>query len=183
MTPGVDAQNCEVRQIVGDRPIRIVNELTLVLHFSYVETALSAGRTVQLLLVLRRGGGTPAKFFRRAHRLERARHHLGSANATAVVGGFRLEQLGVREDDAQLIVQPVKEETQVYRFPHDALVLTFPDLATAVQACLRSSCGGHGVVSSTRSFLLGSRQRASTKIRTDPPAVRTYSIFPAESQL
>ena len=34
-----------------------------------------------------------------------------------------------------------------------------------------------------RSALFGSRQRVSTKMRTEPPAVRTYSIFPLDSQL
>jgi hypothetical protein len=31
--------------------------------------------------------------------------------------------------------------------------------------------------------VIGSRQSVSTKMRTDPPAVRTYSIFPLDSQL
>ena len=30
-----------------------------------------------------------------------------------VVGGFCLEQLGVREDDPELIVQPMEEQPQV----------------------------------------------------------------------
>jgi len=34
-----------------------------------------------------------------------------------------------------------------------------------------------------RLLLFGSRHSVSTKIRTEPPAVRTYSIFPLESQL
>ena len=33
-------------------------------------------------------------------------------------GDFGLEQLGVREDDSELVVQPMKEETQFWRLVH-----------------------------------------------------------------
>jgi hypothetical protein len=44
-----------------------------------------------------------------------------------------------------------------------------------------SAC--HIACTAGRSALLASRQSVSTKMRTDPPAVRTYSIFPLDSQL
>lgn len=50
---------------------------------------------------------------RRAHRIERARHDLGGACPTGVVGDLGLEQLRVREDDAKLVVEAMKELPQV----------------------------------------------------------------------
>ena len=44
-----------------------------------------------------------------------------------------------------------------------------------------SAC--HNAGTAGRSVLFASRQRVSTKIRTEPPAVRTYSIFPLDNQL
>ena len=49
-----------------------------------------------------------------AHGVERARHELGGARAVRGVGRFRFEQLGVRQDDAELIVQPVEEHPQIW---------------------------------------------------------------------
>jgi hypothetical protein len=53
-----------------------------------------------------------------AHRIEHAGDHLRRAGTRRIIGSFRLEQLGVREHDAQLIVQTVEEETQVAWFFH-----------------------------------------------------------------
>ena len=47
------------------------------------------------------------------HRVERARDELRRARAIHVVTRLRLEQLGVREDDAELIVQAMEEQSQV----------------------------------------------------------------------
>jgi hypothetical protein len=65
--------------------------------------------------LLRVGSGwyeVMAEVFDRAHGLERARHHLGGARAAWGVGDFRLEQFGVGEDDAELIVQSMEQEAE-----------------------------------------------------------------------
>jgi len=94
------------------------------------------------------------------------------------------QQLGMREDDAELIVQAVEEETQFRRFVHRAPRQQLLNTVRTPRhhAWLRpSAC--HIVCTAGRSLLLGSRQSVSTKMRTEPPAVRTYSILPLESQL
>ena len=52
------------------------------------------------------------------HRLERACHHLGGSRAIGGVLQFGLEQFGVGEDDAQLVVEPMKEEAEFWRVDH-----------------------------------------------------------------
>ena len=47
--------------------------------------------------------------FRSAHRIESARDELRRPCPIGVVGGLCLEQLGVGEDDPELIVQAVEE--------------------------------------------------------------------------
>ena len=59
-----------------------------------------------------------ANFFDRAHGFERARHDLRGARAMGVVLGLGFEQLGVREDDPELIVETMKEKTQFGRLVH-----------------------------------------------------------------
>ena len=51
-------------------------------------------------------------FFCGPHGFEDAGDYLAGAGAVNVVGRFRFEQLGVGEDDAELVVQSVEEETQ-----------------------------------------------------------------------
>ena len=80
----------------------------------------------------------------RPHGFERARHHLGGARAAGCVGHLRLEQLGVGEDDAQLVVQAVEEEAEFWRI-HHVTSLAHVDAAdrhgrVAVQAWFRCSC-------------------------------------------
>src|SRR6266699_2232374 len=106
-----------------------------------------------------------------------------AARAVHVVGRFRLEQLGVREDDPQLVVQAVEEEPEFGKFIHRAPRQQFLHTErTRHHAWFRpSAC--HMACTAGRSALLASRQSVSTKMRTDPPAVRTYSILPLESQL
>ena len=53
-------------------------------------------------------------FFCGPHGFEDAGYHLARAGAMNVVGRFRFEQLGVGEDDAELVVQPMEEETQFW---------------------------------------------------------------------
>jgi hypothetical protein len=52
-----------------------------------------------------------ANFARRAHGVEHAGYDLSRAGARGIIRGLGLEQLGVRQDNAQLIGQPVKEHT------------------------------------------------------------------------
>ena len=52
----------------------------------------------------------------RAHCVERARDDLCRSSAVDVVGRVRLEQFGVREDDPELVVQAVEQESQLGRF-------------------------------------------------------------------
>lgn len=115
--------------------------------------------------------GAEADFAGGAHRLENARDDLGGACTRHFIRGFRFEELGVRQDDAELVVQAMEQESQVARISTGR--------AGAIiggrhhEASLRVS-------SPTRP---GSRQSVSTKIRTDPPAVRTYSTLPLAIQL
>ena len=105
------------------------------------------------------------------HRVEHAGNDLRGTRAAHLVGGFRFEQLRVRENDSELIVEAMKEEPEV------AGIFT----------------GGSGAILSRRHHDAslrvsspdrpGSRQSVSTKIRTDPPAVRTYSTLPLAIQL
>jgi hypothetical protein len=71
-------------------------------------------RAVVLELTARetRLGDLPDRF-RRSHRIEGARDELRRACPIGVVGGFRLEQFGMREDDPELIIQAVEEQPQV----------------------------------------------------------------------
>jgi len=47
--------------------------------------------------------------FRSSHRIESARDELCGARPIEVIGGFCLEQLGMGEDDPELIVQAMEE--------------------------------------------------------------------------
>ena len=63
-------------------------------------------------LEIRRVGLAP-NFARRAHRVECARHQLCGASPARGVGRLRFEQLRIRQDDTELIIQPVEQCTQV----------------------------------------------------------------------
>ena len=62
------------------------------------------------------GLGELSDRLRGSHRIERARNELSRARPIHIVSGLRLEQLGVREDDAELIVQTMEEQPQVRVF-------------------------------------------------------------------
>src|SRR6185436_9725923 len=113
---------------------------------------------------------------------ERAGNYLRGARAVHVVGHFRFEQLRMRENDPELIVQAMEQRSEFGRFIHRVSCEQLLDAETRHQACFRpSAC--HTASTTGRSLRCGSRQSVSTKMRTDPPAVRTYSIFPLDSQL
>src|SRR5947207_14579152 len=145
---------------------------------------MNYGLGSELLGFDRTQGRALADFFCGTHGFKRARHDLRGARTTRVVSRFGFEQLGMGEDDAELIVQAMEEETQFRRFVHRAphQQLLYAVRPRRFHAWLRpTAC--HIVCTAGRSLLFGSRHRVSTKMRTEPPAVRTYSIFPLESQL
>ena len=102
----------------------------------------------------------PSDLPRRAHGVEHAGNHLRGTGAAGVVGRVHLEHFRMREDDPELIVQLMKQLPQ--------LVHAWRPLA---------------LISLARPGRTGSRHSESAKMRIDPPAVRTYSTFPAEIQL
>jgi len=83
------------------------------------------------------GGGDrlAADFFDGAHRFERARHDLRGTRAMGIVLRFAFEQLGVREDDPELIVESMKEQTQFGRLVHRSSRDQFLDAEPAGHAC------------------------------------------------
>src|SRR5258708_38405832 len=92
----------------------------------------------------------------------------------------------MREDDTELVVQAMEEETQFGRFVHGSpsQELLDAERARRHQAQWRpSACQTALSATAGPPAPFGSRHSVSTKIRTDPPAVRPYSIFPLESQL
>ena len=64
-----------------------------------------------------------ADFPRGGHRVEHARDDLRRAGAAHLVGGLRLEQLGVREDDPELVVQAMEQQAEVGGSSTDVLEL------------------------------------------------------------
>jgi hypothetical protein len=58
--------------------------------------------------------GSAPDFFRRSHRIEHALYDLFRTCTMRRVRRFRLEQLGVREHDAELIVQAMEQHTELW---------------------------------------------------------------------
>src|SRR5688572_9671237 len=105
------------------------------------------------------------------HGVEDARDDLRGAGAPHFIGGLGLEQFGVRQDDSELVVEAMEQQTEVVR---------------VVAGGAGSVFGGRHHEASLRvssPVRPGSRQSVSTKIRTEPPAVRTYSTLPLAIQL
>ena len=57
-------------------------------------------------------------FLGRSHRLQHAGHDLGRARAAHLVGRLRFKQLGVRQNNAELVVEAVKEQSKVRCLVH-----------------------------------------------------------------
>lgn len=113
-----------------------------------------------------------ADFSRRRHRVEHACHDLRRTRPRAVVGKLCFEEFGVGKNDPELIVQAMEQEPEVGRFVHrrprsSRIGGRVHEASLLVSSCVRP----------------GSRQSVSTKMRTDPPAVRTYSTLPLAIQL
>lgn len=96
-----------------------------------------------------------------SHRVEHAGDDLRRARTARLIAGSRFEQLRVRQDDPELVVQLVEQVAQITVHTWRPFVLA----------------------SASRAGRAGSRHSVSVKMRIDPPAVRTYSTLPAEIQL
>jgi hypothetical protein len=121
-------------------------------------------------LTLRRG--PVSDFPRSCHGFEDARHDLRRTCPGILVSHFGFEKLGVRENDPELVVEAMKQEAEVWRLVHgrprtSRIGGRAHDISLLVSSCVR----------------LGSRQSVSTKMRTEPPAVRTYSTLLLAIQL
>src|SRR5688500_9652537 len=114
------------------------------------------------------------------HRVERSLDHLGRACPARLVDRPRLEQLGMRKDDPELVVEPVEQDFTLgvaRPRPRGGDGLGRPDAHAWDPDAVRPAG------SPARTGCDASRHRVSAKMRIDPPAVRTYSTFPAEIQL
>ena len=79
-----------------------------------------------ILLGFDRGEGETTKLLGGAHGLERAYNYLSRPGAIPVANGLRFEQLRMREDGPELVVQAMEERPQVGRFVHQSLCLELP---------------------------------------------------------
>ena len=96
------------------------------------------------------------------------------------VGDLDLKQFRVCEDDAELVVQLMKQLAQIgarFRRVGSGTLR----LGRHIHAWCPAVVVALGAV--TRGVAAASRHSVSVKIRIDPPAVRTYSTLPAEIQL
>ena len=64
-----------------------------------------------------------ADFFGGTHRFQHAGDDLRGAGAARLVARFGFHQLGVREDDAELIVESMEEQAQLLGFIHRPILL------------------------------------------------------------
>ncbi|MBZ5558507.1 MAG: hypothetical protein LAO77_14645 [Acidobacteriia bacterium] len=94
------SERAQYRQLFDDLQVQSAKKMTAELRYC-----------VSLLGIDRRGGET-SDFLGGAHRLERARDNLARSRPIHVVGRFRFEQFCVRQDDPELIVEAVEQETQ-----------------------------------------------------------------------
>jgi len=96
-----------------------------------------------------------------------------------LVDGLLFEHLSVGKDDPELIVQPVEQAAHFVwclRLAHRGV----PRLRGEIHACPRVLAAP---VDAALAEGVASRHSVSAKMRIDPPAVRTYSTFPAAIQL
>jgi hypothetical protein len=121
------------------------------------------------------------EFANSGERRERAGNELGRAIPSGTVRGLGLEELSLRQHDTKLVVQAVMERLQ--------LAITLGRVGVRADHWRRhaqawvSGAEPDSRGLSERAGDAPSRQRVSAKMRMEPPAVRTYSTFPAEIQL
>jgi hypothetical protein len=132
---------------------------------------------------LRRSGenriGEPSDVAGGAECIEDARDHSCSVLTIGLVHGLFLQHFRVSQNDTELIVQPVK---QAAHFVRDSM---FAHLGVARMRSMPHTCpiGLAALVGVAPADGVASRHSVSAKMRIDPPAVRTYSTFPAAIQL
>ena len=127
------------------------------------------------------GAGPPPDFAAGAHGFKRGRNNLRRAGALDFVRRRELQQLGVRENDPELVVQTVKQNAE----------LAFESRRARPIVCRQRgrthawvpAAGALSLSEDCALAVAGSRHNVSAKIRIDPPAVLTYSTLPAEIQL
>ena len=108
-----------------------------------------------------------------------SRDDLTGARALRLVAQPAFQQLGVGEDHPELIIQSMEQPREIgLGRIHRSWECS--SCASARHAPLRRR-SFHSTLGTC--VLPGSRQSVSAKMRTDPPAVRTYSTFPPASQL
>jgi hypothetical protein len=85
-----------------------------------IDRGIGLAATPARLAVLTAGAVSVVVFFDsraqlsgRRHRLDCTGDNLGRPRARLVVGRTRFEDLGIRQDDAELVVQPVEESAQI----------------------------------------------------------------------
>ena len=83
------------------------------------------GEERELLLGNERFHVTPY-FTGGAHGVERAGDKLRGARTLLIVGRLRLEELGVRQVDPELVVQAMKERLQIDRLVHRPIAVAHP---------------------------------------------------------
>lgn len=103
---------------------------------------------------------------------------LGRLFTMRSVGSLRFQQLGMGENNTELIVQAMKQGLKL--LPLRFVGIRADDRQEA-HACEPGAVLASD--SSERTAGAASRQSVSAKMRMDPPAVRTYSTLPAEIQL
>ena len=122
-----------------------------------------------------------------AEGVEHAGNDLRSPGPFDVVVCSRLEQLRVGEDDAQLIIESMKQRLELRI--HDAVTCTRVGemkIHAGVPAGIprgRATPALPSLFADEARESSGSRHSESAKMRIAPPAVRTYSTLPAEIQL
>jgi hypothetical protein len=114
-----------------------------------------------------------------AHCFENAPNQLFKPRVLGIVESAG-QQFGVGQDDTKLIVEPMKEKPQVRL---DLWGFTFTGLQESCETHAPGPAGTAGSEDIDRDDSPGSRHNESTKMRIEPPAVRTYSTFPLEIQL
>ncbi len=82
-----------------------------------------------------------ANLLDRADRLDRAVHDLRGARSTGVIAQVRFEELGIGEDDAKLVVQPMEEGADIFRLVHLRSLATQVRELTLTESCLSGGAG------------------------------------------
>lgn len=144
--------------------------------FCLVDRAIRSEPTRKSDALERRWIGAGANLPDRTHGIECAGDNLRRTSACFRVADPGFEQLRVREDDSELIVQPMEKRRKLVRLRRFWRLVSEASGRHPLVAAETADC-------SWRAGWLASRHRVSVKIRTEPPAVRTYSTFPAAIQL